>query len=141
MIKHTPGPWRWEVNMAQKTIQLCGGKPQYDLTIMDFSRWGMNGARPRVLDHADHMLLREAEDYRVIVPGREHHASWFQGIDHPDMNLIAAAPELLEKLKEAVEFIEGIGSPVRCTIDFRAAIAKAEGSNPYPPNEKQEPQT
>jgi hypothetical protein len=131
MSKHTPGPWRWEVNMNSKTIQLCGGKPQYDLTIMDFSRWGMNGARPRVLDYADHMLLREAEDYRVIIPGREHHASWFQGIDHPDMNLIAAAPDLLEALKAMVDaYAPGFHTTGDTAYNLaRDAIAKAEGQS------------
>ena len=102
MSEFTPGPWRWEVNMKSKRIQLCGGKPQYDLTVMDFARWGMNGARPRVLDFSDNMLLREAEDYRAVVPGREHHASWFQGINHPDMNMISAAPDMYDAIKAAL---------------------------------------
>jgi len=135
MNKHTPGPWRWELNLKGKSIQLCGGKPQYDLTVMDFTRWGMNGARPRVLDFSDMMLLREAEEFRVFIPGREHHASWFQGINHPDMNLIAAAPELYDaggEMAEAVALLPADDGrilgllPILCRL--RAAIAKAEGN-------------
>jgi hypothetical protein len=101
---------------------------------MDFARWGMNGARPRVLDFSDMMLLREAEDFRVPIPGHEHHAHWLQGINHPDMNLIAAAPELLEALKEIRIDIETLGnlydipsSEFSALSMLDAAIAKAEG--------------
>lgn len=127
--KFTPGPWRWEVNMKSKRIQLCGGKPQFDLTVMDFTRWGMNGARPRVLDYSDMKLLKEAEDFRVVIPGREHHASWLQGIDHPDMNLIAAAPDMYEALKALVEGIDEYDGFVALgdMVTARAALAKADG--------------
>jgi hypothetical protein len=44
---HTPGPWRWEVNLTSRVIDLVGGKPTYDMTVMDFVRWGMTSAQPR----------------------------------------------------------------------------------------------
>jgi hypothetical protein len=50
MGKWTQGPWRWEFNPKTKTAQLCGGKPQFDSTVMDFIRVGMFGAGPRVID-------------------------------------------------------------------------------------------
>jgi hypothetical protein len=91
---HTPGPWRWEVSEKGRRVQLCGGlSPQYDLTIMDFVRWGTNSAAPRFIDQDE--LLSRAEEYAVVVPGREHHATWFKTIDHPDATLMAAAPDLL----------------------------------------------
>ena len=102
MSAHTPGPWRWEVNLKSKQIQLCGGRPQFDLTVVDFTRWGMGGARPRFLEPSASlglMLLQDAEKYAVVVPGREHHKEWFQGLKHPDANLIEAAPNLLAALK------------------------------------------
>lgn len=34
--KHTAGPWRWEFNPSTKGVQLCGGRPQFDLTVMDY---------------------------------------------------------------------------------------------------------
>jgi len=105
---HTPGPWRWEINLTARQIQLCGGDPKagfgaYDHTVMDFVRWGMSGAQPRFLD-SKATLLTEASTYAEVVEGREHHKSWFQTLSHPDARLIAAAPDLLEALK-AVDYL------------------------------------
>lgn len=105
---HTPGRWRWELNVKSKQIQLCGGKRPFDLTVMDFVRWGMSGAKPRVLDprHPDHMLLEGVEQFAKVVEGREHHADWFQNVDTPDLNLIAAAPSLLARCQELEREVE-----------------------------------
>ncbi len=56
------------------------------------------------------------------------------GIDEPDMNLIAAATDLLEALKALVDKTErcdnpsdeGVSSDDECMVTARAAIAKAE---------------
>lgn len=132
--KFTPGPWRWELNKNSKVIELCGGRPQFDKTVMDFERWGMGGAAPRFQDPADqHLLLTRAEHFAVVVPGREHHRSWFQGIDQPDANLIAAAPELYYALAGLVADIERVGPESWVTAyvglhRVHAALAKAEGA-------------
>lgn len=129
-MSHTRGPWRWEINEKHKSVQLCGGKPQYDLTVMDFVRYGMSGAAPRFIQDG---LLYRCEKWAVPVEGREHHKTWFQAIDHPDAALIAAAPDLLEALTFMVARFAGSGS---CGEDFRAikearaAIAKATGGKP-----------
>jgi hypothetical protein len=99
--KFTPGPWRWELNRKGKRVQLCGGVPRFDLTVMDFIRWGMGGAQPRFLEawkSNSMMLLENAPKFGKDVPGREHHSDWFQTIDHPDAHLIAAAPDLYAAL-------------------------------------------
>lgn len=127
---HTPGPWRWEYNAAHKDVSLVGGKPQYDLTVMDFSRWGMGGAVPRFRDTSlDGMNLmdRLCDKLEWITPesGREHHKSWFQLVKHPDAVLMAAAPDLLEALQAVLRVAD------RQTVEFdlaRAAIAKATGA-------------
>lgn len=103
MGKWTQGPWRWEFNPKTKTAQLCGGKPQFDSTVMDFVRVGMSGAGPRVIDQTDLGLLAGVAKFAQPSAGREHHSSWFQVLRHPDLDLIAAAPELAEALKALID--------------------------------------
>jgi hypothetical protein len=104
----TAGPWRWEINPKGRQIQLCGGKPEYDLTVMDFVRWGMNGAQPRVLTKNGRgmELLEKAESFKAVAPKREHHASWFQLLKHPDLDLMAAAPQLLAEVLQSRRTLE-----------------------------------
>jgi hypothetical protein len=130
--KHTPGPWRWEVNEKGKSVQLCGGVPRYDRTVMDFVRWGMGGATPRFQDASDHGLLTKCLKWAKAVIGREHHAHWFKSLDHPDARLIAAAPELLEALEGMLQgflVTQSLGDyPIDAPCNkAAAAIAKAKG--------------
>lgn len=134
MSKHTPGPWRWEFSAAGRVLQLVGGRPRYDLTVMDFCRWGMSGATARLRDTAQdgmNLLYRvhERQDWIDQETGREHHKSWHQLVTHPDARLIAAAPELLEALQR---FVSAYGnSDVRLWMSVRdnavAAVNKATG--------------
>ncbi len=133
--KHTPGPWRWEINEKSKIVRLCGGRPKYDLTVMDFVRWGMGGATPRFRNASDHGLLERCIVWAKAVIGRSHHAHWFKALDHPDARLIAASPELLEALQACeieLTIMEDM-YPNACSkresalASARAAIAKATG--------------
>lgn len=123
---HTPGPWRWEISMHSKRLHLVGGKPMYDLSIMDFDRWGMSGAVVTLRDTAHDGMnimhrLPDRKDWIAPFPGREHHASWCQSIKHPDMQLIEAAPDLLAAL-QAMLHDDDHDEAKRMA---RAAIAKA----------------
>lgn len=102
--KYTPGPWRWELNERSKHINLCGGVPTYDKTVMDFVRWGMGGAMPRFrADYGGfHCVMEKVNTMGIPVPGREHHKGWFQNVNNPDALLISKAPELLEMLQALV---------------------------------------
>lgn len=109
ITKHTPGPWRWEVNEKHKTMALCGGVPRYDLTVMGFERWGLGSAQISLRDTTKDGLnfMQKVSHWAVVVKGREHHAYWFKGISHPDAQLIEAAPLLLSALIKAVKAVNG----------------------------------
>lgn len=106
----TPGPWRWEVSLTAKEVQLCGGPPnsgfgKFDHTVMDFRRWGMSNAAPVFWSWDGHLgRPQRADDVAVPVEGREHHANWFRDIDHPNAAFIAAAnPATILSLATLIE--------------------------------------
>ena len=94
-LSYTPGPWEWVVNKTYKQVTLVGHRDGLRELVMDFVRWGMNGAKPR-LNCAG--LMRPADGLCEVIRGREHHASWCQTINHPDARLIAAAPDMLDDM-------------------------------------------
>ena len=140
--KHTPGPWRWEFNREHKTLHLVGGRPQYDLTVMDFDRWGMRCAIATLRDPAEDGMnimhrLCDRPDWIAPFPGREHHAAWCADVTHPDMRLMAAAPDLLEALQNIAEYWNQDQNEAamadacwHAIHTARAAIAKATGDQP-----------
>ena len=134
--KHTPGPWRWEFNAEHKRLHLVGGRPQYDLSIMDFDRWGMGGAVATLRDTSEDGMnimhrLCDRPDWIAPFPGRAHHASWCSDVTHPDMRLMAAAPDLLKALEDCVAVMDrelaGLKVIQPELSAARAAIAKTTG--------------
>lgn len=141
--KFTPGPWRWEVNLDSKRVELAGGTPRYDVDVLQFVRWGMSGAAPQFREDVDRMnIMHRADELAVPVKGREHHANWFRTIAHPDAHLIAAAPDLYEALSSVEWQIintypdicemdeshdDGIMLSVKDMRAVLAALAKARG--------------
>jgi hypothetical protein len=124
-MKHTSGPWRWEVNMKNKCLHLVGGRPMFDLTIIEPTRWGMGSATLMIRDTAHDGMnimhkLHERDDWWQAFPGRGHHADWCAAVKHPDMQLIEAAPDLLAAL---IELRYACTDKAEAMAD--AAIAKA----------------
>lgn len=119
--------------MKSKSVHLVGGVPKFDLTVMDFDRWGMHGAAPRLRQvlHNGMNIMDRCEIYAKPVAGREHHKDWFQDIDHPDMRLMAAAPMLLKALLlidptgQFTDWQNDAGDPIGKEI--AAIIAQATG--------------
>jgi hypothetical protein len=79
----------------------------FDKTVMQFGRWGMQGAAPLFNSHAqtNHNIMEFAHEINGWIKpfeGREHHAKWCASLNHPDAQLIAAAPTMLEALRLAV---------------------------------------
>lgn len=132
----TPGPWRWEVNLGAKQIDLCGGDDRYDLKVVDFVRYGMGGASPRFRENKPGWnIMHRADEHAVPVKGREHHEDWFRAIDHPDAHLIAAAPDLYAVVERLVRWFN-TETPADCDdlslledicLPAESALAKARG--------------
>lgn len=133
----TPGPYRWEINLKYKRVYLSGGTQRYDWSVLSCSRWGMQGATVAFMSGRSGepcRLITPAHEFAAIVPGREHHAAWFQTIDHPDAHLLAAAPDLYRELAHLVNLLEPLEEagllavPGLATLNgARAALAKARG--------------
>jgi hypothetical protein len=93
MTKHTPGPWKWSIDLRHRDIRLDAGS----LVVMDFVRYGMQGAQPRFrLPEYGDVLIECAE------LAKEH--SLLGHWPHPDARLIAAAPDLFEAATQAMVY-------------------------------------
>jgi hypothetical protein len=85
----TEGPWRWRLSLKSKQVVLeSAQQSRINETVVDFVRWGMSGASPRLNVGG---IMRNASDFAVPVQGREHHAAWLQSIGHPDAAFIEHA--------------------------------------------------
>ncbi len=136
----TDAPWRWEFNRSSKSMHIVGGRPRFDLTVMDFARWGMSSAvalfRDVAVDGMNIMhRLCDRADWIAPFPGRAHHVDWCAEITHPDARLMVAArnaaPELLAELDRLRSETDAKRDQiVRLMVEieaFGAALLKAEG--------------
>lgn len=142
--KASSGPWRWEFNAKHKSMQLVGGVPRYDLTIMDFERWGMGGAVVRFRDTAEHGMnvmyrVCDRRDWVKPYKGREHHADWLADINHPDAYHVATAnPATVLAMAERIEELEkdaarlSIITELSSILREAAAILSGEAEMRYP---------
>ena len=89
------------------------------LMVRDTAHYGMN------LMHKIH----ERRDWINPFFGRDHHASWCSGVKHPDMQLIEAAPDLLEALKSVLDMVSSGKTSLGLVEYARSAIAKATGED------------
>ena len=94
--KATPGPWYWDVIDAHKCICLESARWK----VMDFARYGMNGAAPRFLVDG---IMERADGLLKSLPGKEHHRGFDNYIDHPDATFIAQSREIIPALLDELE--------------------------------------
>lgn len=98
----SPGRWNWNVSLKSKHMSLETTGNGHGLEkVMDFVRWGMGGARAR-FQNRELGLMVNAEKFCAEVKGREHHASWYMTIAHPDAVFIAGARKDVEDLLQEV---------------------------------------
>lgn len=99
--KRTPGKWRWQANPNGRSVGVYGGRHPYDLTVMDFVRWGMDSAMPRFRDmrEAGLNLMTKVTAFFVNAPQRDHHADWFQFVNHPDAEFMCAGDDMMRLIE------------------------------------------
>jgi hypothetical protein len=134
MASHTRGPWGW---FGTDHGVYLATKHSGRRFVMGFRRLGMNGAQPTFQVERKGMIpaseLVQFEVGNKAVRGfaeAKKDATVYRydvvAIDHPDARLIAAAPDMLEALKELLKLHEAHhNNPVHAAA--RAAIRKAEG--------------
>lgn len=119
MSKHTPGPWHCSYGQWGDHSEDLGG----GMTI-----YMGEASRGKATIRTSHHILYGEDIYEGDSEFEEIRAN---------ANLIAAAPEMLEALERAVEFlpdpstrgVKTIPAPTQVAIDARAAIAKAKGAS------------
>ena len=137
MTAHTKGPWAWFANSRTGQVHLATER-RGRVFVMSFSRCGFHGAQPAFQHHkedCDGSCRGCGVMEPVFKAGYPEDHNGEIEIDHPDAILIAAAPDLLDALRELVaeadEPVGWEGHKHPHSVGFtmaRAAIAKAEGN-------------
>lgn len=123
----TPGPWHWSGNADNRQLYLAtwikgAGRCQ----VMDFERWGMQGAVPRFLDD-DSLMMETAKDLMVYEVARNqnlpddtprNHPKVYRAdvvdVRHPNARFMAAAnPGAVLALLTRLEQVEAAVARVR----------------------------
>lgn len=111
-----PGPWFWWGNVDVQNISLMGrmaGRPGM-MTVMDFTRWGMQSAQPQFCD-ARGLLVKASADpmpiYQVCPEATTRqdprvYRGDFLALRHPDATFIAHARQDIDDLLAYIDHLE-----------------------------------
>lgn len=112
------GPWHWSGNTKSRQVYLSRWvKGMGRVTVMAFSRWGMQDAQPQFIDNpADPFFVEDASTkpvYEVAPAARSGsdpkvYRHDLIGIRHPDAEAIAAAPADVATLLAEVSRLTGL---------------------------------
>jgi hypothetical protein len=119
----TPGPWRWRGNTESRHLRLQ--TPHHSgLTVMDFVRWGMQGARPRfAVDHIMH-TADEMVVYEVAAWSKDIYRKDAVGIEHPDAEFIAHARQDVADLLAEVGWLAAEHADRTADLETSAGVAE-----------------
>jgi hypothetical protein len=92
------GPWRWFGYLTSRNVGLHGPGMS---SVMEFNRWGRNGAQPAFTVNG---LLERLAD--LVVPDSAPGRGRVTDINHPDARFIAASWEDLRDLLGAVDALQ-----------------------------------
>lgn len=107
----SPAPWAWRGNVDGKHFRLAAKVRRGEATVMDFVRYGMQGAAPRfnvsnLMDRADTLAVfavcpeaKDRSDPRV-------YRGDILGFRHPDAEFIAHARQDIEDLLAYIAHLE-----------------------------------
>lgn len=150
----TPGPWHWAGNADNHQLYLAtwikgAGRCQ----VMDFERWGMQGAIPRFLDD-ESLMMQTAKNRLVFEVARNQglpdgtprsHPKVYRAdvvdVMHPNAKFIAtfnpeAVLALLSRLEQAEQAVQRVRKVHRPVSDpFGVSCAACIGDSrrsPYP---------
>ena len=114
--KASAGPWHWSGNTKTRQVYLSRWvKGMGRVTVMAFSRWGMQDAQPQFIDNpADPFVVKPAAEMPVyeVAPDatssndRRVYRHDLAGIRHPDAEAIANAPADIAWLLAEVERLQ-----------------------------------
>ncbi|GEM44802.1 hypothetical protein [Deinococcus cellulosilyticus] len=119
----TPGPWGWfgHVSRTSKHTAIRLSSKANGNIVMDFKRVGKtNDAQPRF--GRNDLLVGAREFVKYEVGYREQ----IDAIDHPDAKAIAAAPEDVRTLLEALEVCRNAFQALKHAEDLKQSIVPAE---------------
>jgi hypothetical protein len=103
------GPWHWSGNTDVHTLRLSNWIPGHGrCTVMDFTRWGRQSARPRFIEDlmmidADTRVVYEVAPDAKARSDRRVYRGDIIDIRHPDAQLIAHAPQDIDDLLAEVD--------------------------------------
>lgn len=107
-----PAPWRWRGNVDNHTIRLSAPNSRPESTVIDFVRWGMQQALPRLNVRG---LMHRADEFAVFevypeATSRNHPRVYrgdIIGLRHPDADFMAHARQDIDDLLAYVAHMEG----------------------------------
>jgi hypothetical protein len=96
----TKGPWEWFGHKNTYTVHLAT-KFRGRTYVMKMKRWGFTNAQPWFQGNSDLGII---EPFTKFIDGNNQ----ISGINHPDAQVIAEAPELLRELLDANNTLDRI---------------------------------
>lgn len=111
MSKHTPGPWEinwYECTMSRRDVEHAKSKGNLNAKVGDVLWRAPSSIGPCGIEHS-------------------HWGGDLLTVEEADARLIAAAPELLEALKNLVQVASHLDACQGTVEEARAAIAEATG--------------